>query len=89
MKFRENKGLNSGYHQVEQDGILNLKQEEVKKYKDKGWLQYRHHSTFDIENMSDSMRYNIRVYKKGKKMFPKAFSAYRIGYIQPAVTSLQ
>ena len=85
VKFRENKGLNSGYHQVEQDGILNLKQEEVKKYKDKGWLQYRHHSTFDIENMSDSMRYNIRVYKKGKKMFPKAFSAYRIGYIQPAV----
>jgi hypothetical protein len=35
--------------------------------------------------MSDDKRYNIRVYQKGKKMFPKAFAAYRIGYIQPAV----
>ena len=85
VKFREDKGLNSGYHQVEQDGILNLKKDEVQEYKDKGWLEYRHHSTFDIENMSDEKRYNIRVYQKGKKMFPKAFSAYRIGFIQPAV----
>ena len=83
VKFRE--GKNSGYHQVEQDDILNLKKDEVQKYKDKGWLQYRHHSTFDIENMSDDMRYNIRVYEKGKKMFPRGFSAFRIGYIQPAV----
>jgi len=83
VKVRE--GLNSGYFQVEQDEILNLKKEDVQYYKDKGWLEYRHHSTFDIENMSDEKRYNIRVYKKGKKMFPKAFAAYRIGYIQPAV----
>jgi hypothetical protein len=83
VKFRE--GKNSGYHQVEQDDILNLKKDEVKKYKDKGWLQYRHHSTFDIEDMSDDYRYNIRVYEKGKKMFPRGFSAFRIGYIQPAV----
>ena len=41
VKFRENKGLNSGYHQVEQDGIINLKQDEVKKYKEKGFaVQY-------------------------------------------------
>ena len=83
VKIRE--GLNSGYFQVEQSEILNLTKDEVQEYKDKGWLEYRHYSTFDIDNMSDNMRYNIRVYKKGKKMFPKAFAAYRIGYIQPAV----
>ena len=83
VKLRE--GKNSGYHQVEQDDILNLNKDEVQEYKDKGWLQYRHHSTFDIENMSDDKRYNIRVYEKGKKMFPRGFSAFRIGYIQPAV----
>ena len=78
-------GLNSGYFQVEQSEILNLTKDQVQEYKDKGWLKYRHHSTFDIENMSDEKRYNIRVYTKGKKMFPKAFASYRIGYIQPAV----
>jgi len=83
VKIRE--GLNSGYFQVEQSEILNLTKDQVQEYKDKGWLEYRHHSTFDIENMSDDKRYNIRVYQKGKKMFPKAFAAYRIGYIQPAV----
>jgi len=83
VKVRD--GLNSGYFQVEQDEILNLTKDQVQEYKDKGWLEYRHHSTFDIENMSDEKRYNIRVYQKGKKMFPKAFAAYRIGYIQPAV----
>ena len=83
VKIRD--GLNSGYFQVEQDEILNLTKDQVQEYKDKGWLEYRHHSTFDIENMSDEKRYNIRVYKTGKKMFPKAFAAYRIGYIQPAV----
>ena len=83
VKIRD--GLNSGYFQIEQDEILNLTKDQVQEYKDKGWLEYRHHSTFDIENMSDEKRYNIRVYKTGKKMFPKAFAAYRIGYIQPAV----
>jgi len=83
VKIRE--GLNSGYFQVEQSEILNLTKDQVQEYKDKGLLEYRHHSTFDIENMSDDKRYNIRVYQKGKKMFPKAFAAYRIGYIQPAV----
>jgi len=81
----KNKGMNTGYFQVNEAKILHLKKDEVDKYKDKGWLEYRHYSTFDIDNMSDDKNYNIRVYKKGRKMFPKGFSAYRIGYIQPAV----
>jgi len=85
LEVESKTGLNSGYFQVDEEKILHLKKDEVKKYKDKGWLEYRHYSTFDIENMSDDKLYNIRVYKKGRKMFPKGFSAYRIGYIQPAV----
>ena len=79
------KGKNSGYHQIEEGGILNLTSKEVQEYKDKGWLKYRHYSTFDVEKMSTEKQYNIRVYEKGKKMFPRGFSAFRIGYIQPAV----
>jgi hypothetical protein len=81
VKVRE--GLNSGYFQVEQTDILQLTREQVEKFRDK--LEYRHHSTFDIENMNDEHVYAIRLYDKGKKIFPGGFKAFRIGYIQPAV----
>lgn len=83
VKFRD--GTNTGYFQLEQSDILQLTKDQVQKYKDCGWLQYRHHSTFDIENMPDDRIYSIRLYEKGKKLFPACFKAFRIGYIQPAV----
>ena len=83
VKIRE--GVNSGYFQLEQSDILQLTREQVKLFKDNGWLKYRHHSTFDIENMPDDRVYSIRLYTKGKKLFPSCFKAFRIGYIQPAV----
>ena len=83
VKIKE--GLNSGYFQLEQSDILQLTPEQVQMFKDNGWLQYRHHSTFDIENMPDDRVYSIRLYNKGKKIFPACFKAFRIGYIQPAV----
>ena len=83
VKIRE--GLNSGYFQLEQSDILQLTKDQVLDYRDRGWLKYRHHSTFDIDNMTDDMVYSIRMYKKGKKIFPSGFKAFRIGYIQPAV----
>ena len=82
MKVRE--GLNSGYFQVEQTDILQLTKDQVQAFKDNR-LQYRHHSTFDIENMDDEHVYAIRMYDKGKKIFPGGFKSFRIGYIQPAV----
>jgi len=82
-KMRE--GVNSGYYQVQQSDILHLSREQVKEYKEKGWLEYRNHSTFDIDKMPDNMVYNIRVYKKDKKIFPRGFASFRIGYIQVAV----
>ncbi len=83
VKLRD--GLNSGYFQLEQSEILQLTKDQVQKFKDCGWLKYRHHSTFDIENMPDDRVYSIRLYTKGKKLFPACFKAFRIGYIQPAV----
>jgi hypothetical protein len=82
-KMRE--GVNSGYYQVQQSDILHLSREQVKEYKNKGWLEYRNHSTFEIDEMPDDMVYNIRVYKKDKKIFPRGFASFRIGYIQVAV----
>ena len=83
VKMRE--GVNSGYFQLEQSDILQLTPDQVQIFKDNGLLQYRHHSTFDIENMPDDRVYSIRLYTKGKKLFPACFKAFRIGYIQPAV----
>ena len=83
VKIRE--GMNSGYFQLEQSDILQLTKDQVKMFKNNGWLKYRHHSTFDIENMPDDRVYSIRLYTKGKKLFPSCFKAFRIGYIQPAV----
>jgi len=83
VKIKE--GLNSGYFQLEQSDILQLTREQIQTFKDSGLLQYRHHSTFDIENMPDDRVYSIRLYDKGKKIFPSCFKAFRIGYIQPAV----
>jgi hypothetical protein len=76
-------GPNSGYFQLDQSEILVLDRDQLLYWKDK--LNYRHHSTFDINNLPDNKIYSIRIYKKGNKVFPDAFKAFRIGYIQPAV----
>ena len=81
VKIRE--GLNSGYFQIEQSDILQLTKEQLEKWIPK--LSYRHHSTFDIENLPDDRLYAIRIYKKGNSVFPAGLKSFRIGYIQPAV----
>ena len=81
IKIRE--GMNTGYFQLEQDDVLQLTKEQVEKWRDK--MSYRHHSTFDIDDMPDDKVYAIRIYKKGRKVFPAGFKSFRIGYIQPAV----
>mgnify|MGYP003117179631 FL=1 len=81
VKVRD--GLNTSYFQLEQSDILQLTDRQVETWKD--LLSYRHHSTFDIENMSNEKLYAIRIYKKGNRIFPSGFKCFRIGYIQPAV----
>jgi hypothetical protein len=82
VKVRE--GNNTGYFQLNQSDILNLTREQVQHLKDEGVLQYRHFSTFDVNSMPDDRVYTIRIYKKGERVFPKGFAAFRIGYIQVA-----
>ena len=81
VKPRE--GLNTGYFQLEQSDILQLTKQQLTRWRD--LLSYRHHSTFDIDNISDERLYAIRIYKKGNRIFPSGFKCFRIGYIQPAV----
>jgi hypothetical protein len=81
VKVRD--GLSTSYHQLEQSDILQLTKDQVEECKD--LISYRHHSTFDIEDLSDEKLYAIRIYKKGNRIFPSGFKCFRIGYIQPAV----
>lgn len=83
VKIKE--GMNSGYNQVDHSNILQLTKEQVMSLKHDGILEYRHHSTFDINDMPDDRVYSVRLYKRGNRIFPKGFAAFRIGYIQPAV----
>lgn len=76
-------GMNSGYFQLDRSDVLMLSKEQVLNWKNK--MEYRHHSTFDVDNMPDDKIYAIRLYRKGEKVFPSGFKCFRIGYIQPAV----
>ena len=78
-------GMNTGYTQVDQSNILQLTREQVVSLKHDGVLEYRHHSTFDIDDMPDDKVYSVRLYRRGEQIFPKGLAAFRIGYIQPAV----
>ena len=78
-------GVSTGYSQVDMTKLLQLTREEVQKLYDDGKLEYKHHSTFDIEDMPDDRVYSIRLYEKGQRIFPAGFKAFRIGYIQVPV----
>ena len=55
-------GMNSGYTQVDQSNILQLTKEQVDTLNTIGMLEYRHHSTFDIDDMPEDKVYSIRLY---------------------------
>tara|TARA_R100000005_G_C4999459_1_gene206214 strand:+ start:2568 stop:4190 length:1623 start_codon:yes stop_codon:yes gene_type:complete len=83
-QVKQKDGNNTGYNTVEQSNILQLTKDQVLDLKEYGLLEFRHHSTFDIEDMPDDRVYSIRIYKKGGRVFPKGYPAFRIGYIQVA-----
>jgi hypothetical protein len=78
-------GKNAGYFQLDETDLLHLTPEQLEAYRDAGRLEYRHHSTFDISSINPDRLYRVRMYEKGRKIFPKGFIPFRIGYIQPAV----
>lgn len=76
-------GKNAGYFQLDELDLLHLSHEEVSKIKH--LLEYRHHSSFDIDDLKQDKLYRIRMYERGRKVFPRWFIPFRIGYTQPAV----
>ena len=81
----EKEGKNSGYNQVAYSDILYAPHDYIRELLDLNVLEYKHYCNIDIENLSSDKKYIIRIYKKGQRLFPKAFASFRIGYIQPAV----
>jgi len=48
-----------------------LTRDQVEAFRNNGWLKYRHHSTFDVENMPDDRVYSIRMLtRRERKIFP-------------------
>ena len=78
-------GKNAGYFQLDETDLLHLTHEEVKDYYDRGFLRYCNVSTFDMSGINADRLYRLRLYEKGRKIFPKGFIPFRLGYIQPAV----
>ena len=82
-------GKSTGYYQVEQSDQLCLSADDIVGLtKMKGSpikLHDRAISNIDINDLKDDCVYLIRFFKKGQKIFPKGFTAFKIGYIQVAV----
>tara|TARA_Y100001937_G_scaffold62817_1_gene86236 strand:+ start:4205 stop:5803 length:1599 start_codon:yes stop_codon:yes gene_type:complete len=78
-------GMNAGYFQLDETDLLHLTKEEVEYYNDRGILQHRHTSNIDLSSLDARRLYRIRLYEKGRRIFPKGFIPFRIGYVQPAV----
>lgn len=76
-------GKNAGYFQLDELDLLHMSADEVLSVKDQ--LEYRHRSNIDIDDLKDDKLYRVRMYEKGKKVFPRWFIPFRIGYTQPAV----
>jgi hypothetical protein len=72
-------GVSSGYYQVQQTDFLSLTKDDLLAVWDS--LTNRQKSNVDKSTISDKYIYLIRLYDLGQRIFPKGFTAYRIGYI--------
>lgn len=73
--------VSTGYYQVKQSDFLALSKAELLELHAKHSFSKIHLANVDITNLKDDMIYQIRLFEKGQKIYPKAFTAYRIGYI--------
>jgi hypothetical protein len=81
----ESEGLSTGYYQIDQSKQLSLSAEQVKVLYDRGCFTERNISNIDVNDLKADHVYILRLFKLGHKVFPKAFTAFKIGYIQVAV----
>ena len=83
-EVKQQAGKNTGYYQVEQSDFFVLSANEVKQCWEAEYLTKRQVSNIDVNDLKDDCIYMVRYFKKGQKVFPKAFTAFKIGYIQVA-----
>ena len=81
----ESEGLSTGYYRVDQSKQLSLSAEQVKTLHDRGCFTDRQIANIDVNDLKPDHVYILRLYKLGQKIFPKGFTAFKIGYIQVAV----
>jgi hypothetical protein len=63
-----------------QRGNVVLKEKDYKKFKESGVLKPIHLA--NLPDNTDGMSFHIRLYKKGQKLFPKAFRSFKSGRAQ-------
>lgn len=75
------KEVSSGYYQVQHSNIVSLTHDQVRTLIDEGLLTPRNLANIDPKNLKADHKYVIRLFEKGVRVFPKAFVAFKIGYI--------
>tara|TARA_B100000749_G_C18421681_1_gene463757 strand:- start:89 stop:1726 length:1638 start_codon:yes stop_codon:yes gene_type:complete len=76
-------GKSTGYYPVEQEEYLALSADQLEK--NLHIFTKRQLSNIDTKDIKDDCIYQIRLFKLKQKIFPKAFTGIKIGYIQVAV----
>ena len=76
-----NTEVSTGYYQVKQSDFLALTKEELIEVHGKYGFSHINLANITINQLKDGHIYLIRMFEKGQKLYPKAFTAYRIGYI--------
>lgn len=72
-------GVSTGYYQVQQSDFISLSKDDLLSV----WntLSARQRANVKFESIDDKHTYLIRLFDLGQRIFPKGFTAYRIGYI--------
>ena len=73
--------VSTGYYQVKQSDFLCLSKQELLDLHAKYTFNNINLANVDISKLKDDGLYMIRFFQLGQKLYPKAFTAYRIGYI--------
>lgn len=84
--------VTSGYRQVVQSTFLSLSKQEVLELHAEAAFSNTQLANIQLSKLSDDMVYTIRFYKRGQRIYPKGFIAYRVGYVSnpvnfPAMTA--
>jgi len=77
----------TGYHVQSISNYLTLSKADIEGLRLSAKLYFRsiHLDNYNVHEMTDTDTFQIRLFKRGQRIFPHGFTAFRIGYIQVAV----